>query len=171
MQLEHLTDEEIQDYLDGDLSGDMASLAHEHLEVCPQCREALKQYQSMYVGLEDDTGFELSKGFARTVVRRLPAQAEAKSYSRILNVLLVVLGVAVSLGVTLYYIDLRPLGKTLSNFLPGPELGAGLLDLLEGLLVGLNGNVEFLAIALLIFFLVAGLDRLVFQPRYRRLRV
>jgi len=170
MQLEHLTDEQIQDYLDGNLSEDMASLAQEHLEVCHQCREALKQYQSMYVGLKDGTGFELSKGFARTVIRRLPAEAEARSHSSVLNVLLAVLGVVVSLGVTLYLIDLRPLGKALSGLLPGRELGAGLLDLVEGLLVGLNGNVEFLAIALLIFLLVAGLDRLVFQPRYRRLR-
>jgi hypothetical protein len=170
MQLEHLTDEEIQDYLDGNLSSETTLQVDEHLQVCRRCRETLKHYQSLYVGLEDDTGFELSKGFAKAVIRRLPAQEEAKSHAGVFNVLLMVLGVAVSLGVTLYLIDLKPLGKALSDLLPGPELGTGLLDLAEGLLVELNGNVEFLAIALLIFFLVAGLDRLVFQPRYRRLR-
>jgi hypothetical protein len=168
MQLKHLTDEEIQDYLDGNLSGETTLQVREHLQVCRRCREALKQYQSLYVGLEDDAGFELSKGFAKTVVRRLPAEAEAKSHASVLNIVLIVLGVAVSLGFTLYYVDLKPLGKILSGFLPGPELGRGLLDMVEGLLVGLNGNVEFLAIALLIFFLVAGLDRLVFQPKYKR---
>ncbi len=170
MQLQHLTDEEIQDYLDGNLSGDVASLILQHLEVCHRCREAVKQYQSVYIQLEDDKGFQLSKGFARSVVNKLPAEGEAKSYSGIINILLVVLGIVVSLGVTLQYVDLKPLGKALSDFLPGPELGAGLLDLVEGLLVGLNGNVEFLMVALLIFLLVVGLDRLVFQPKYRRLR-
>ncbi len=169
MQLKHLTDEEIQEYLDGNLSEDVALLTREHLKACPLCREAVKQYQSVYVGLGDDRGFELSKGFARSVVNKLPAEAEAKSYSGIVNVLLVALGVAVSLGVTLYLIDLKPLGKALSDFIPGPELGTGLLDLAEGLLVGLNGNVEFLIVALLIFLLVAGLDRFVLQPRYKRI--
>jgi hypothetical protein len=168
MQLEHLTDEEIQDYLDGNLSQETTLQVREHLQVCRRCRETLKHYESLYVGLEDDTGFELSKGFAKAVIRRLPAQAEAKTHAGVLNVLLMVLGVAVSLGMTLYFIDLKPLAQALSDLLPGPELGTGLLDLVEGLLVGLNGNVEFLAIALLIFFLVAGLDRLVFQPKYKR---
>jgi hypothetical protein len=168
MQLEHLNDEEIQDYLDGNLSGETTLQVREHLQVCRRCREALKQYRSLYVGLEDGAGFELSKGFAKTVIRKLPAEAEAKSHASVWNVLLVALGVAVSLGVTLYFIDLRPLGQALSDLLPGPELGTGLLDTVEGLLLGLNGNVEFLATALLIFFLVVGLDRLVFQPKYKR---
>jgi hypothetical protein len=170
MQLKHLTDEEIQDYLDGNLSRETTLQVKKHLQVCRRCREALKLYRSLYVGLEDDAGFELSKGFAKAVIRRLPAEAEAESHSGILNVLLIVVGVAVSLGMTLYFIDLKPLGQALSDLLPGPELGTGLLDLVKGLLVGLNGNVEFLAIALLIFFLVASLDRLVFQPRYKHFR-
>jgi hypothetical protein len=169
MQLKHLTDEEIQEYLDGNLSGDVALLIQEHIQACPLCREAVKQYQSVYVGLEDEKGFELPRGFAKSVVNKLPAEAEAKSRFGIINILLVALGVAISLGITLYLIDLKPLGKALSDFLPGPELGTGLLDLVKGLLVGLNGNVEFLMVALLIFLLVAGLDRLVLQPRYRRI--
>lgn len=170
MQLKHLTDEEIQDYLDGNVSRETTLQVKEHVQVCRRCREALKHYRSLYVGLEDDAGFELSKGFAGTVIRRLPAEAEAESHFGTLNVLLMVLGVAVSLGMTLHFIDLKPLGQALSDLLPGPELGTGLLDLVKGLLVGLNGNVEFLAIALLIFFLVASLDRLVFQPRYKHFR-
>lgn len=169
MQLQHLTDEEIQDYLDGNLSEDNALLARQHLETCPLCRKAVKQYQSIYVRLEDDQGFELSKGFARSVVNKLPAEAEAKSYSGIINIILAVMGIVVSLGITLRYVDLKPLGRALSDFIPGPDLGTGLLDLLEGLLVGLNGNVGFLIVALLVFFLVAGLDRFVLQPRYKRI--
>jgi hypothetical protein len=170
MQLEHLTDEEIQDYLDENLSGKITLLVRQHLEGCHRCREALKQYQSVYVGLEDEKGFELSKVFARSVVNKLPAEGEAKSYFSFLNIFLALLGLAISIGITLRYVNLKPLGKALSHVLPGPELGSGLLDLMKGLLLGLNGNLGFVAFALLTLLLVAGLDRLVFQPRHRRLR-
>lgn len=170
MQLEHLTDEEIQDYLDGNLSEKITLLVRQHLEECRRCREALKQYQSVYVGLEDEKGFELSKGFARSVINKLPAEGEAKSYSNIFYLLLGMLGVAVSVVITLRYVDLKPFGKILSHVIPGRELGTGLLDLMKGLLLGMNGNAGFVIIALLTLLFVAGLDRFIFQPKYRRLR-
>ena len=170
MQLEHLTDEEIQDYLDGNLSQKITLLVRQHLEECNRCRQTLKQYQSVYVGLEDDKKFELPKGFARSVVNQLPVEGEAKSYFSFLNIFLALLGAATFIGVTLYYINLKPLGKILSHLLPGRELGAGLLDLMKGLLLGMNGNAGFVIIALLTLIFVAGLDRFIFQPKYKRLR-
>jgi anti-sigma factor RsiW len=168
MQLKHLSDEEIQDYLDGNLSKAAALKMEEHLEACPRCREALKQYQNVCVGLEDDRGFELPRGFAKAVVRRLPAEGETESRFNYLNVFLAILGIIVAAGGTLYFVDLRPLGRAFSHVLPGPELGSGLLALIENLLIGLNGNVGFLIFALLTLILVAVLDRLVFQPKYKR---
>lgn len=170
MQLEHLTDEEIQDYLDENLSEKITLLVRQHLEECHRCREALKQYQSVYVGLEDEKGFELSKVFARSVVNKLPAEGEAKSYLSLLNIFLALLGAAISIGITLRYVNLKPLGKAISHLLPGKELGIGLLDLMKGLLLGLNGNAGFVIIALLTLLFVAGLDRFIFQPKYKRLR-
>jgi anti-sigma factor RsiW len=170
MQLKHLTDEEIQDYLDGNLSGEIALSIKGHLEVCQHCREALKQYQSVYVGLEDDKGFELSRGFAKTVVRRLPAEADAKSRFGFLNLLMEILGFVAAIGGTLYFVDLRPLARAFSHILPGPQLGSGLLDFVKGLLVGLNGNIGLLIFALLTLALIAGMDRLFFQPKHRRIQ-
>ena len=96
--------------------------------------EALRQYQSLYVGLGDDRGFELSKGFARSVIRKLPAEGEAKSRFSFLNVLLAILGFAAAAGGTLCFVDLKSLGKTFSHILPRGEFGAEVLDLVEGLL-------------------------------------
>ncbi|MGB2982199.1 MAG: zf-HC2 domain-containing protein, partial [Candidatus Zixiibacteriota bacterium] len=85
MSLKHLTDEEIQNYLDGNLSRDIALLTERHLETCPLCREAVKQYQGVYAGLDKEEGFELSKGFAKSVVKMLPPQGETKSPFDLLN--------------------------------------------------------------------------------------
>lgn len=170
MQLKHLTDEEIQDFLDGNLPHERALLAKKHLETCARCREALRQYQSLCVGLGDDRGFELSKGFARSVIRRLPAEGQAESRFTFLNVLVAILGFAAAAGGTLYFVDLRSLGRAFSRLLPGPQLGSGLLDFVKGLLVGLNGNVGLLIFALLTLVLIAGMDRLFFQPKHRRIQ-
>ena len=165
--MKHLTDEEIQEYLDGNLSREIALLTERHLETCPLCREAVKQYQSVYAGLDEEKGFELSKGFAKSVVKMLPPQGETKSPFDLLNVFLTILGTIVSVGVTLYYVDLRPLGRAFSHILPGPELGSGVVAFVEDLLIGLNGNLGLLILGVLTLLIIGGLDRLLFQPKYR----
>ncbi|MGB2804078.1 MAG: zf-HC2 domain-containing protein [Candidatus Zixiibacteriota bacterium] len=170
MSLKHLTDEEIQNYLDGNLSRDIALLTERHLETCPLCREAVKQYQGVYAGLDKEEGFELSKGFAKSVVKMLPPQGETKSPFDLLNVFLTILGVIVAAGVTIYYVDLRPLGRAFSHILPGPQLGSGVVAFVEDLLIGFNGNLGLLILGVLTLVIIGGLDRLLLQPRYRRVR-
>lgn len=169
MQLKHLTDEEIQDYLDGNLSQEIALLAQQHLQVCQRCREALKQYEGLYLELKEDKGFELSKGFPKAVLRRLPAEGEAESRFGFVNTLLVILGIIISVGVTLYYVDLRPLGNAFAHLLPHREFGLGVLDFIKGILVGLNGNLGLLVLAVLTLLIIGGLDRLFFQPKHKRI--
>lgn len=170
MPLKHLTDDEIQEYLDGNLSQENALWVKKHLETCPLCQEALQQYQGLYVGLKNDKGFDLSKGFAKSVIKKLPAEGEMESRFNFVNIFLTILGIIISAGVTLYYVDLRPLGRAFSHILPPHEFGSVLVAVIKNLLIGLNGNVGFLIFALLTLLLVAVLDRLIFQPRYKRLR-
>ena len=169
MPLNHLTDEEIQDCLDGNLSPENAILVQEHLEACSFCQEALRRYQALYSSLGDDKGFELSPGFARSVVKKLPAEAETESHFNYLNILLTILGIIVTVGVTLTYVDFRPLGRAFSHILPRQEFGSSLLGFAIDLLAGLNGNAGFLIIVLLTLLLIVALDRFILQPKYRRI--
>ena len=168
--MKHLTDEEIQNYLDGNLSPEIAILTKRHLESCPLCRETVKQYQGVYAGLAEDKGFDLSKGFAKSVVKMLPAEGETKSPFDLLNVFLMILGVIVAAGVTIRYVDLRPLGRAFSHILPGPELGSGVVAFVEDLLIGLNGNLGLLILGVLTLLIIGALDRLLLQPKHRRVR-
>jgi hypothetical protein len=170
MQLKHLTDEEIQDFLDGNLSRDITLLTERHLETCPLCREAVKQYQSVYAGLDEEEGFELSKGFSKSVVKMLPAEGKAKSSFGILNIFLTISAVIVAAGVTIRYVDLRPLGSALSHLLPGPQLGSGVVAFIEEFLIGLNGNLGLLILGVLTLVIIGGLDRFLLQPKHRRIR-
>ena len=170
MQLKHLTDEEIQDFLDGNLSREIALATERHLETCPLCREAVKHYQSIYSGLGREEGFKLSKGFAKSVVKILPPQGETKSPFGLLNACLTILAVIVAAGVTISYVDLRPLGSALSHLLPGPRLGSGAIGFVEDILIGLNGNLGFLILGVLTLVIIGGLDRFLLQPKHKRLR-
>jgi anti-sigma factor RsiW len=163
MQLKHLTDDEIQDYLDGNLPEEKTLSIKRHLDSCPACRQALRQYQTLYEDLQEDKGFELSKGFARAVLQQIPTEPEAQSRFSFLNTLLVVLGILIPLGVTLYYLDLGTLGRTLSHILLEPLGG------FEDLLVSLNGSLGLAACAILTLIVIFGLDRLIARPKYKHL--
>lgn len=169
MPLKHLTDDEIQDYLDGNLSQENALWVKKHLETCPLCQEALQQYQGLYVGLKSDKGFDLSKGFTKSVIKKLPAEGEMESRFNFVNTFLTILGIIISAGVTLYYVDLRPLGRAFSHILPPHEFGSVLVAFIKSFLVGLNGNIGFLIFAVLTFLFIAALDHFVFQPKYKRI--
>lgn len=163
MQLKHLNDDEFQDYLDGNLPQEKTLSIKRHLESCPACRQALEQYQSLYVGLQEEKGFELSKGFAKAVLKQIPTEPEAESHFSFLNTLLVVLGIMIPLGVTLYFLDLGPLGRAFSHIVLEPLGG------FEDLLVSLNGSLGLAACAVLTLIVIGGLDRLIFQSKYKRI--
>jgi len=169
MPLKHLPDEEIQDYLDGNLCPENALLVQEHLEACSFCQEALRHYQALYSSLGDDKGFELSTGFARSVVKKLPAEGERESRFGLVSIILAVLGIIVSAGVTLCYVDFRPLGRAFSHVLPGQQFGSSLLGFAKDLLTRLSENAGFLIIVLLTLLLIVALDRFILQPKYRRI--
>ncbi len=170
MSLRHLTDDEIQEYLDGNLSPQDASLFETHLKSCPHCHESLRQYQSLYIGLTNDRGFNLSKNFTESVISRLPVEAEVKSLFNYANIFLTILGIVITLGITFYYVDLKSLGKAISRVLiPQYEFGSAFVASVKSFLVGLNGNLSLLAFAGLTLLIIAALDRALVQPRYRRI--
>ncbi|MFC1476299.1 anti-sigma factor family protein [Candidatus Zixiibacteriota bacterium] len=70
MALEHLTDEQIQEFLDIG-AGEKNELVAAHLEDCPSCRAAVAEYRHLYQQLTDDTGFELPADFAASVIAQV----------------------------------------------------------------------------------------------------
>ncbi len=76
--MQHLTDDQMQDYLEGNPSDNQAEIIV-HLASCRECRMAVVQYQTLFQGLKNDTGFELSPGFAVSVTRRVAPEAPKSS--------------------------------------------------------------------------------------------
>ena len=104
MALAHLTDDQLQDYLDGNLSS-VSNTVGEHLEECQLCQEALEEYKRLYAGLKDHRGFELSPDFAKSVLSQLQREFVVKSRKqRYAGILWSLLGLALGICTTVYVI-------------------------------------------------------------------
>ena len=136
--MRHLTDNEIQDYLDGNIPEEN-KYVQEHLRTCERCRKALLEYQSLYLGLKKDQGFELPTSFPNKVISRLPEEQTVKSRPKYFEFALVILGVAVAGLVSFHLIDLRPLIQTFSGMsMPKFAFISNFYDSLVSLLNVLN---------------------------------
>jgi predicted anti-sigma-YlaC factor YlaD len=97
MALTHLTDEQIQEYLDNGPGKATESVAA-HLENCPSCRAAVAEYRHFYQQLTDDTGFELPADFAASVIARVaPALQQRSRFSIVYPVAAALIAVVTSL--------------------------------------------------------------------------
>jgi hypothetical protein len=170
MSLEHLNDDEILEFLDGNLPAPEATSIEEHLEKCSACQEALRQYQSLYDGLSGEEGFVLSKGFAKSVVSRLQAVPQEKPRINYASVFWVILGIFIGVGVLIKFVDLKTWGDAINKTLLSQfEFGSVLIDSIKAALTVLNGNVNLVVAAVLALSIFATLDRFVLQPKYRRI--
>jgi hypothetical protein len=79
MELNHLSDEQIQNYLDNLESNDKAEIEN-HLQHCPRCTRNLQIYKEMYHHLGHNSIPNLSKHFPRLVMAKIIVQQEKKTY-------------------------------------------------------------------------------------------
>lgn len=70
MNDQHLTDDQLQGFLDGDMAE--IETIRAHLKSCPHCREALADYKALYSNLETDPDFSLPADFAESVLAGIP---------------------------------------------------------------------------------------------------
>jgi hypothetical protein len=170
MPVTHLTDEEIQDYLDGNLSHQSKVFLEAHLETCELCQATLKQYQSLYVGLKQDQEFDLPKTFAKSVLTKLPIAEKTKSRFDYFDILLGILGIFIATLIASHYLDLSSLGERLTHIPLPHEIGSWLFDAGKNLVAALNGNLSLLIVGILVLLVTGALDRILFQPLLRHRR-
>ncbi|MCP4634138.1 MAG: hypothetical protein GY855_14530 [candidate division Zixibacteria bacterium] len=112
----HLTTEQIQSYLDGNLDCDR-SVIEEHLGVCQHCRMELKRFEKLYSALSKDNGFELNPGFAQNVISHVSMIEEADKKSWYVDAIIPVIGAVASMAVIYYFIGLDLLKSSFINYL------------------------------------------------------
>ena len=109
---EHLTDDQIQDYLEGNPSSNQAEILA-HLVTCRQCRMAVADSQAIFDGLRNEAGFELSPGFAASVTRQVAPATKASSP---VPEYLLIGGAIAAVACALYFlVDLTPLMELIKS--------------------------------------------------------
>lgn len=172
MNQKHLTDEQLQDYLDGNISeSDPIAI---HVQNCSRCREALKLYEDLRLGLERETAIELSPGFADAVMDRLPEKLPttltATSGRFQIKDSLVLVAAAVALIATgLFFVGSDSLVNLLSEGIASPHLPENrLLADLGSFLSNLDISSVTILFAVLSFAGVGIIDRIIAHRRHNR---
>jgi hypothetical protein len=111
MRREHLTDEQIQAYLDAAQSraeGYYGQVhAESHLQECLLCRQTLVDYQQVFSALDDCPEPQLSSGFTEGVVNRLQAQGQVSENRQ--SLLAAILAPLIALMTMVFTLDLPAL--------------------------------------------------------------
>ena len=102
--MNHLSDTEIQDYLDSNIPGEKTGI-HAHLDSCTLCRDKLRQYELLYTGLNADRIPTLRPDFAASVAAAIKDELVVSSRSVIWIILTSVLGIAGIIACSIYFVN------------------------------------------------------------------
>jgi hypothetical protein len=157
MSQHHLSDTQIQSYLDNNTGSEISHI-ETHLRQCSRCRLELDLYRELYLNLEKDVLPALPADFATKVISGLPVKNQSR-WEKIESGFMVAI-ILISLAVSFYFINpLTFLSETGSSILHKlPAIGIDLF-------ARLNGNLPFVLIALLIFFIVEVFDKKLLKPK------
>ncbi|HKK20530.1 MAG TPA: hypothetical protein VJ983_03580 [candidate division Zixibacteria bacterium] len=169
MSVEHISDDQIQDYLDGRDSQRDIALIH-HIRQCDECRAKLHHYKMLYRGLEQSTEIELSEKFtANTMkaIRVLPEPVARRSW----GTLLAGVGALVAMiAATFYFMGTTwILNSAESVRQVASHSHAGLVDLLLQGIGRIQDGATILAAVAVILAATALLDKAIGKTKFKRI--
>ena len=157
MMSNHLTEEQIQGYLDDQDRFDSIAIK-EHLKVCASCQKSLEEYRKLYTALNTDLFSALPNNFSEQVVSVVSGSRESRwqLFESGFIIAFFLFGVAASI----YFINPLPfLTNTATNIFNS------LSGFATKILPELNGNLPIFIVAILIFLLVEIIDKKILKPR------
>lgn len=152
--MKHLTDDQIQNYLDNNqLEGELKS----HLTDCELCRLNLKAYQKLFNVLNTESLPELSQDFIQSTIKRIENPNERK-WSIFENIIIAIM-FSISLLISIYFLGNS---NVLTVF---KEIDFSFMaSVFDRIINALSPTYIYLIAALLIAFMVEAFDRLrIFQ--------
>jgi hypothetical protein len=164
MAVKHLTDGEIQSYLEG--AWPPNTEISRHLKKCAICQQELQSYRQVYRALKQDSGFELSSGFAESVMGRLTATTMSTSQSSLINSILIILGSIITLGITLYFTNGAVVIETLKGVSSEiAHVGSTLIESFQSVTSSLGVRADVLLFSVMLLLMFTVLDRILLRSR------
>ena len=173
MNVRHLTDNQIQDHLDGLMTPLQASELRSHLRECERCRQQVFLYQKIYaqLGVHEEEPF--SQKFEERILSAIQGESLGFLHKQLWQVFAFALAALIFFRVSSLFMSYRPLIQSFQRLatpsfdrsLPRFDLFANWLEWIRPLQV----HFPFMAsvAAVLVFFLL--LDHIMKQVRLRAL--
>jgi hypothetical protein len=168
----HLTDDQLQDFLDSNIPGSDPIVAH--LDGCPRCRQALAAYKGLYSAMEKEAAMELPCDFADAVMERLPQEQAAHQLSvpsrlHIKDSMAVFVAVAAAIAAAVYFLGPDVLLKPFTALFGSSQLPENqFLTDVSGYLSQLNFSTLTVIFAILTFAGIGAVDRIIAHRREHR---
>jgi len=162
--MRHLTDQEIQNYLDKKVTD--ASM-ETHVQSCLQCRNQIAVYEQIFSGLKKQNDIVLTANFAEKIIRILEVKEEkhARRWDWFFMGILGLLGV----GLTIYYSNVSDVADSAKNLVEiDDSLKESANDWIGRLGGLLSGNFQFIVFGVLILLIIDWLDKKVVRKLIRQ---
>ncbi len=175
MNEKHLTDDQLQEYLDGNLSDSDPCVRH--LKSCPSCQRALDNYRALYGALETEPGFKLSPEFIDKVISQLPegktpAIKETKGRAKIYDRIIAFASIAAVMAAAFYFINPVTLIKSVFGWTDQSfSSGNQILNSLSGYFSGLGINPMMFLLTALTIITIAVIDYIISRRKLRHKQV
>jgi hypothetical protein len=157
MSSDHLSDDQIQAYLDSQEIIDK-ELIEEHLKYCSSCQKNITFYRELYKSLDYDLMPSLPKNFAKQVISGISGTEDSRWYK--FESGFIISFFLISIAAVFYFIN--PLPQLL-------ELGSSIISNTGGFiskwLSVLNGNIPLIVVAFVIFLLIEVVDKKILRPK------
>ncbi|MDZ4723056.1 MAG: hypothetical protein SGI97_04015 [candidate division Zixibacteria bacterium] len=166
MRISHLTDSEVQQYLDGTLRRkDEAKL---HLTICGECSNSYKAYQSLYSSIHTLNCDYLEESFAPNLLRRITIAPLAGRTPELVKLFCLIASTAIALAIIVTPFELSSLTSLLTQFDFGrfmPDFSV--LNSLQTSLLSIKTSFLMIGgMAGLTMVLFGSLDRLLLSRKY-----
>jgi len=170
--MKHLSDEEIQNYLDGNIPNKKNHVEN-HLRICTDCQTIFNQYKDLYINLEQEPQFQFAEKSIRVIMKNLGMIHQKRPLFQFAKNFLLGIGILwlttmiISIA---YLINSKPweeIQTQSSNLLS--EFQSLFFVSIEKMLSDLIGKPYLLLFAGLTILTVAIIDHLIIQPKFKDL--
>jgi predicted anti-sigma-YlaC factor YlaD len=116
--MRHLSEIEIQKYLDRELTREEEIFINKHISGCHVCRKKLSEYREIYQILNQPPEIDLPADFTEKVLAQIPEQQGHKWYKKYLDQILLVFALITSMIVFFYFAGVQILLHFWENVSP-----------------------------------------------------
>ena len=169
MSIIHLTDDQLQFYLESGIGKDNSSV-ETHLQTCEQCRQQLEAYTFVFSELNSESDEVFSPGFESDIIKKIQKSISVKS--KIKTCLLYSAAIIFGSIISVYIFFSVQIPENLLNFFVDKWIGAKYLyDYIFRVSSDLNISSSILISAGIILFIYELFDRLIQSSTRKKLSI